>query len=152
MSVVILSIKFNPRCFKVDTRASKYSLKVLQNGFCEYSEQSSSNTGERVPRFTVVFGAWVQHMSWLPLWQGRGTDGGTVVSRMFIGYLPCLISTTSAYLGSQTSTPRTARCGPACRVVWGGGEKSAPLPDWTFVSFAFIVEIILSPYNLWATM
>ena len=37
MSVVILSIKFNPRCFKVDTHASKYSLKVLQNGFCEYA-------------------------------------------------------------------------------------------------------------------
>jgi len=26
----------------------------------------------------------------------------------------------------------TARCGPACRVVWGGPVRSRPLPDWAF--------------------
>jgi len=26
----------------------------------------------------------------------------------------------------------TARCGPARRVVWGGGEKNSPLPDYLF--------------------
>src|ERR1700677_2275478 len=30
----------------------------------------------------------------------------------------------------QTSTSRTARCGPACRVVWEGrGRKASPYPN-----------------------
>ncbi len=37
MDVVILAIKFNQLGFKIDTHACEDSLKVFQNGFCEYA-------------------------------------------------------------------------------------------------------------------
>ena len=39
-----------------------------------------------------------------------------------------------------TSTSRTARCGPACRVVWqGSGRKAAPYADWDSIIFLFVL-------------
>ena len=39
----------------------------------------------------------------------------------------------------MTSTPRTARCGPACRVVWQGRRlRAAPYAD---CSVAFCLEL-----------
>ena len=37
MDVVILAIKVNPLGFKIDTHGCEDSLKVFQNGFCEYA-------------------------------------------------------------------------------------------------------------------
>ena len=103
---------------------------VARGGCVTGCVPSSSSSGGAGGRSTARCEPWAQNPALRDRWRPTAVAGGATARCCSAACSPLRDSTGWITPSVMTSTSRTARCGPACRVVWEGSVQrwAAPIP------------------------